>query len=183
MYDTCINHNPPMIQSEVFGRTFWLDANDNFKSAPSLVSGGADYEMRDYVSDWQDWDAVDVNELFAIHRELLSSKIDKFYSTKMQSISVLFSIGFLIENGSWKKAAGIQLANWHTISPTGSIFVYYKSMKNFNLTLTENQHEIMLQIFQYIGSAGLYEDDTMDHADYQFDELWDLVINAKGEIS
>ena len=45
-----------MIQSEAFGRTFWLDANDNFKSAPSLVSGGADYEMRDYVSDWQDWD-------------------------------------------------------------------------------------------------------------------------------
>ena len=82
-----------------------------------------------------------------------------------------------------KKAAGIQLANWHTISPTGVIFVYYKSMKNFNLTLTENQHEIMLQIFQYVGSAGLYEDDTMDHADYQFDELWDLVINAKGEIS
>ena len=82
-----------------------------------------------------------------------------------------------------KKAAGIQLRNRHTISPTGVIFVYYKSMKNFNLTLTENQHEIMLQIFQYIGSAGLYEDDTMDHADYQFDELWDLVINAKGEIS
>ena len=56
-------------------------------------------------------------------------------------------------------------------------------MKNFNLTLTENQHEIMLQIFQYVGSADLYGDDTMDHADYQFDELWDLVINAKGEIS
>tara|TARA_B100000902_G_scaffold136896_1_gene135128 strand:- start:381 stop:551 length:171 start_codon:yes stop_codon:yes gene_type:complete len=56
-------------------------------------------------------------------------------------------------------------------------------MKNFNLTLTENQHEIMLQIFQYVGSADLYGDDTMDHADYQFDELWDLVINAKEEIS
>ena len=82
-YYNIINHIFPMIQSEVFGRTFWLDANDNFKSAPSLVSGGADYEMRDYVSDWQDWDGVDVNELFAIHRELLSSKIDKFYSTKM----------------------------------------------------------------------------------------------------
>jgi len=78
----------------------------------------------------------------------------------------------------------IQLRDWHTISPTGVIFVYYKNMeKNFNLTLTENQHEIMLQIFQYIGSAGLYEDDTMDHADFQFDELWDLVINAKGEFS
>ena len=82
-----------------------------------------------------------------------------------------------------KKAAGIQLRDWHTISPTWVIFVYYKNMKNFNLTLTENQHAIMLQIFQYVGSAGLYEDDTMDHADYQFDELWDLVINAKGEIS
>lgn len=67
------------------------------------------------------------------------------------------------------------------IFPMVGFFVYYKNMKtpNFNLTLTENQHEIMLQIFQYIGSAGLYEDDTMDHADYQFDELWDIVINAK----
>jgi len=89
-----------------------------------------------------------------------------------------------LRTAAGKKAAGIQLRNRHTISPTGVIFVYYKNMqKNFNLTLTENQHEIMLQIFQYVGSAGLYEDDTMDHADYQFDELWDLVINAKGEIS
>ena len=82
-----------------------------------------------------------------------------------------------------KKQPEIQLRNWHMIFTTGVIFVYYKSMKNFNLTLTENQHEIMLQIFQYIGSADLYGDDTMDHADYQFDELWDLVINAKGEES
>ena len=41
----------------------------------------------------------------------------------------------------------------------------------------------MLQIFQYVGSADLYGDDTMDLAVYQFDELWDLVINAKEEIS
>ncbi len=175
MYDTSINRIPPMIQSEAFGRTFWLDADDNFKSAPTLVSGGADYEARDYVSDWQDWDGVNVDLLFAIHRQLLTTKIDKFYQDKMQSIIVLLQLE--------KIQPEIQLRNCHTISPTGVIFVYYKSMKNFNLTLTENQHEIMLQIFQYIGSAGLYEDDTMDHADYQFDELWDLVINAKGEIS
>ena len=83
MYDTCINRIPPMIQSEAFGRTFWLDANDNFKSAPSLVSGGADYEMRDYVSDWQDWDGVNVDLLLSIYRQLLTTKIDKFYADRM----------------------------------------------------------------------------------------------------
>ena len=78
-----------------------------------------------------------------------------------------------------KKAAGIQLRDWHTISPTGSIFVYYKSMKNFNLTLTENQYAIMLEVFQFVGSMDLYGDDTMDHADYQFNELWDVVLAAE----
>ncbi len=83
-----------------------------------------------------------------------------------------------------KKAAGIQLANWHTISTTGWIFVYYKNMqKNFNLTLTENQHAILLEIFQFVSSLDLYGDDTLDHADYQFDELWDRVIEATEEIS
>ena len=60
-------------------------------------------------------------------------------------------------------------------------FVYYKNMKtpNFNLSLSENQHAIMCEIFQFVSSLDLYEDDTMDHADYQFDELWDIVVNAK----
>ena len=83
MYDTCINRISPMIQSEAFGRTFWLDGDDNFKSAPTLVSGGADYEMRDYVSDWQDWDRVNVDLLLSIYRQLLTTKIDKFYQDKM----------------------------------------------------------------------------------------------------
>ena len=74
---------PPMIQSEAFGRTFWLDGDDNFKSAPTLVSGGADYEARDYVSDWTDWDGVNVDLLFAIYRQLLTTKIDKFYQDKI----------------------------------------------------------------------------------------------------
>jgi hypothetical protein len=72
-----------MYQSESFGRTFWIDGNDNFKSAPTLVSGGADYEMRDYVSDWTDWDGVNVDLLLTIYRQLLTTKIDKFYQDKM----------------------------------------------------------------------------------------------------
>ncbi len=56
-------------------------------------------------------------------------------------------------------------------------FVYYKSM-NKTITLTENQHAIMCEIFQFVSSLDLYGDDTMDHADYQFDELWDIVVDA-----
>ena len=56
-------------------------------------------------------------------------------------------------------------------------------MKNHKLTLTENQYAIMLEIFQFVSSLDLYGDDTMDHADYQFDELWDAVLDAKEEIS
>ena len=164
-----------MIQSETFGRTFWLDANDNFKSAPTFVNNNVDYDNRDYVSEWTDWEGINVNELFAIYRELLTTKINQFYSAKMQSINVLSAAG--------KKAAGIQLGNCHTSFPMGSIFVYHKNMKNHKLTLTENQYAILLEIFQFVSSLDLYGDDTMDHADYQFDELWDSVLDAKEEIS
>ena len=63
-----------MIQSETFGRTFWLDANDNFKSAPTYDDNSVDYDMRDYVSDWTEWEGVNVNNLLEIHRELLLTK-------------------------------------------------------------------------------------------------------------
>ncbi len=66
----------------------------------------------------------------------------------------------------------------------GWIFVYYKNMqKNFNITLTENQHAILLEIFQFVASMELYDDDTLEHTDYQFDELWDVVLDAKEVIS
>ena len=50
---------------------------------------------------------------------------------------------------------------------------------NKTITLTENQHAIMCEIFQFVSSLDLYGDDTMEHADYQFDELWDIVVNSK----
>ena len=79
-----------------------------------------------------------------------------------------------------KKAAGIQLANWHTFVPTGWIFVYYKNMQKFNrLTLTENQYAILLEIFQFVASMDLYSDDSLEHTDYQFDELWTKVLDSE----
>ena len=51
------------------------------------------------------------------------------------------------------------------------------------LTLTENQYAILLEIFQFVSSMDLYSDDSLEHTDYQFDELWDVVLDAKEVIS
>ena len=76
------------------------------------------------------------------------------------------------------------MTKWHKVTAHVVTFVYYKSMnKNFNLTLSENQHAIMLEIFQFVSSLDLYGDDQMAHPEYRFDELWAGVINAKEEFS
>ena len=51
--------------------------------------------------------------------------------------------------------------------------------KKFNLTLTENQYAILCEVFQFVASMELYNDDTLEHTDYQFDELWDVVLDAQ----
>ena len=63
-----------MIQYEVLGRTFWLDANNNFKSAPTYIDNTVAYEQRDYVSEWTEWSDVDMQELFSIHHELVLAR-------------------------------------------------------------------------------------------------------------
>ncbi len=54
-------------------------------------------------------------------------------------------------------------------------------MEKFNrLTLTENQYAILLEIFQFVvASMELYSDDSLEHTDYQFDELWTKVLDAE----
>ena len=63
-----------MVQSEHFGRTFWFGKNNQLKSAPTFVDNSVDYSMRDYVSDWTDWEGVSYYELFDIVAELVSQK-------------------------------------------------------------------------------------------------------------
>ena len=63
-----------MIQSEGLGRTFWLDANNNFKSAPTYIDNTVAYEQRDYVSEWTEWSDVDMHELFSIHHALVLAR-------------------------------------------------------------------------------------------------------------
>ncbi len=57
-----------------FGRTFWLDEENEFCSAPTFKDGSTDWEMWDYVSEWQDLEGVDFSKLFDVHRTLVQQK-------------------------------------------------------------------------------------------------------------
>ena len=62
-----------MYKSETFGRIFWVDDDYEFKSCPLNVDETGDFNCDDYVSEWTDWEGVDMNLLLAIHRcELLN---------------------------------------------------------------------------------------------------------------
>ena len=58
------------IESEEFGRHFFIDIGFHFISAPSLKEGGYDKSQLDYVSNWSDWEGVDLDKLFNINRQL-----------------------------------------------------------------------------------------------------------------
>ena len=58
------------IESEEFGRHFFIDIAFEFISAPSLKSGGYDESQLDYVSNWTDMEGVDLGKLLDINRRL-----------------------------------------------------------------------------------------------------------------
>ena len=58
------------IESEEFGRHFFIDIAFEFISAPSLKSGGYDESQLDYVSNRTDLEGVNLNELLGIYRDL-----------------------------------------------------------------------------------------------------------------
>jgi len=63
-----------MYKSETFGRLFWVDDKDEFKSCPQNIDGTGDFDCEDYVSDWTDWDGVDMDLLLNIHKAELLNK-------------------------------------------------------------------------------------------------------------
>ena len=65
-----------MYKSETFGRIFWVDDNYEFKSCPLNVDGTGDFDVQDYVSEWCDWEGVDYNKLFNIHKFCILNKIN-----------------------------------------------------------------------------------------------------------
>ena len=65
-----------MYASETFGRIFWVDDNYEFKSCPLNVDETGDFDAWDYVSEWTDWEGVDMNKLFNIHKFCILNKIN-----------------------------------------------------------------------------------------------------------
>ena len=57
-------------ESQEFGRHFLLDANFEFLSAPSFKSGGYDESQLGYVSEWSEWEGVNMDKLFGIYRTM-----------------------------------------------------------------------------------------------------------------
>ena len=72
-----------MFLSEHFGRTFWLDDNNEFRSCPLKVNNEPDFDYIDYVSEWEDWEGVNFEKLFYIHhleiinKERFNNKLTK----------------------------------------------------------------------------------------------------------
>ena len=46
-----------------FGRTFWLNEEGEFCSAPTFKNGETHWEQWDYVSDWVDLEGVNLDKL------------------------------------------------------------------------------------------------------------------------
>ena len=77
-----------MYLSEHFGRAFWVDSSNEFRSCPLFVNNKPDYSQADYVSEWTDLEGVDLNKLLYIHRfELLLS--EKFKDKVVNSDFIL----------------------------------------------------------------------------------------------
>ena len=55
-----------------FGRSFWLDENKDFCSAPDFDGMVTDFDRWEYVSEWISFDSSDLDKLYMIHRSLCS---------------------------------------------------------------------------------------------------------------
>ena len=63
-----------MYSSEFFGRLFWVDDDLEFRSCPQFTDGTGDFDNSDYVSEWDDWEGVNMDLLFNIHKTCLNTK-------------------------------------------------------------------------------------------------------------
>ena len=75
-----------MYKSETFGRIFWVDDDYEFKSCPLNVYGTGDFTCDDYVSEWTDWDGVDYDLLFKIHKTCIFNKQDHAGSLSLNGV-------------------------------------------------------------------------------------------------
>jgi len=63
-----------MLMSLHFGRHFWLDDDNDLMSCPTFVDGNPDTFNEDYVSEWDDFEGLNVGKLLDIYKTLLLDK-------------------------------------------------------------------------------------------------------------
>ena len=68
------------ISSFHFGMTFWLDDDNEFCYCPTFADNNPDKDNWNYVSEWDDWEGVDMTKLFNIHRELVMNQASITFS-------------------------------------------------------------------------------------------------------
>ena len=65
-----------MYLSEHFGRAFWLDDDNEFRSCPLKLNNIPDFNHIDYVSEWTDLEGVELDKLFNIHYKEIINKVN-----------------------------------------------------------------------------------------------------------
>ena len=65
-----------MINSNTFGMTFWLDDDNEFCYCPTFVNNQPDRDNWGYVTEWTDWEGVNIERLFQIYHDLLITKLN-----------------------------------------------------------------------------------------------------------
>ena len=72
-----------MMLSLHFGMYFWLDDDDDFCYCPVFKDGTADLDNWSYVSEWDDFDGVDFDKLFYVHKSLVIDKVTEYEREKV----------------------------------------------------------------------------------------------------
>ena len=67
-----------MMLSLHFGMYFWLDDDNDFCYCPANENGTADSDNWGYVSEWDDFQGVNFDKLFTIHRHLVTDKVTEY---------------------------------------------------------------------------------------------------------
>ena len=57
-----------------FGRTFWINDDNDLCSAPTYKDGSTHWEQWDYVSEWTDLENVNLERLLDVHNTCLEYK-------------------------------------------------------------------------------------------------------------
>tara|TARA_R100001443_G_scaffold48410_4_gene60749 strand:- start:1387 stop:1647 length:261 start_codon:yes stop_codon:yes gene_type:complete len=60
------------VQSEHFGRHFWLDDEQDLMSCPSNIDGTGDFDNPDYVSEWEDLEGLNLGKLLDLQKLLIN---------------------------------------------------------------------------------------------------------------